>query len=262
MGRFAAQGFSTPAEIRTREDVLRHAIEFNEIARLCGLRVLPWHNLGSREPMVGAAGEIISAVAFGWQGNEPWLRSLASRRYSPLADLCRYQPEPFWCNAGGPLKSRFPSAGLEIIDTGWVWDIPGLRAFLTVPVHMPLGQVGLVAFTTSDADYCFEPVVDELALLSWNFVTSYVRVNAPPDNQRPCERLSDREIDCLAWAYYGKTDKEIAEIIGRSYATIRFYMGSAAAKLHSVNRAQTLAKAATLGYFSVKPEKFSRTRPR
>ncbi len=250
MGFFEAQPLSQSMQMRSHDDILKRALQFNEIARRHGLRVRPWHNLGSPEPMTDGDGELLSVSAFGWTGDERWWHALASRRMSPLSDLCRYQAEPFWGNEGRSLNSRFPSAEMEKIDLDWVWTTPGTRAFLTVPVHMPLGQVGFVTFITEKADFDFEAVVDELAPLSREFVTNYVRISMPRKRGEHCEPLLAREIECLSWAFYGKTDRDIAEITGRSYATVRFYISSAGLRLGTVNRAQTLAKAAALGYFA------------
>lgn len=245
-----AQAVSLSMQMRTRDDILDRALRLNEVAAGHGLRVLPWHNLGSAEPMTDGDGQMLSVTAFGWSGDEAWMHALTRRRYSPLADLCRYQAEPFWANEGKPLQSRHPSPYMAKIDTDWVWKIPGIRATLTVPLHMQFGQVGLVAFISNDPEFDFSTVIDELTVLSREFLTNYVRVSAPEQHLGPCEPLLAREIDCLNWAFLGKTDREIAEITERSYASVRLYIANAANKLGTVNRAQTLAKAAALGYFA------------
>ena len=61
-------------------------------------------------------------------------------------------------------------------------------------------------------------------------------------------RLSKREIECLRWAAVGKTDGEIATILSRSCATIRFHIHNAAQKLNAVNRSQAVFKAGQLGF--------------
>jgi DNA-binding CsgD family transcriptional regulator len=61
-------------------------------------------------------------------------------------------------------------------------------------------------------------------------------------------RLSKREVECLRWAALGKTDQEIAMIMSRSCATVRFHIHNAAIKLDAVNRSQTVFKASQLGY--------------
>ena len=233
--------------IESGSDILRCAENFRDIAAGYGLSVLAWHNLGSPIPMMTEGGELLCTRVFGLTGNEWDL--LAKRQYSPLVDLCRYQTEPFWGNANSGPKSRHPTPYAEKIDFGWVWANSQARSVLVIPVHMQLGQVGLVGFISARDDIDFEKCVDHLSWLSHTFLSSYVRVNIKAKRAHVYEQLSTREIDCLSWAFDGKTDRDIAEITGRSYATVRFYISSAASKLGTVNRAQTLAKAATLGYF-------------
>jgi len=115
---------------------------------------------------------------------------------------------------------------------------------------MQLGQVGLVGFVSEREDIDFTECSEYLEALSRTFLCSYVQVTAADKHRQHCPPLSEREIECLAWAFDGKTDRDIASIIGRSYATVRFYISNSAVKLGTINRAQTLAKAATLGYLS------------
>ncbi len=63
---------------------------------------------------------------------------------------------------------------------------------------------------------------------------------------RDC-KLSKREVECLRWAAVSKTDVEIAMIIRRSCATVRFHIHNAATKLEA-NRSQTVFKATQLGF--------------
>ena len=60
--------------------------------------------------------------------------------------------------------------------------------------------------------------------------------------------LSKREVECLRWAAAGKTNDEIAIILGLKRTTIRFHIRTAAQKLNAVNRDQALFKAAQLGF--------------
>jgi DNA-binding CsgD family transcriptional regulator len=59
--------------------------------------------------------------------------------------------------------------------------------------------------------------------------------------------LTERERDCLAFVAEGKTDWEIARLLGISEATTRFHLNNARRKLGAVNRAQAVARFAMLG---------------
>ena len=52
----------------------------------------------------------------------------------------------------------------------------------------------------------------------------------------------------MRWAAVGKTDQEIAMLLSRSCATVRFHIHNAAVKLDAVNRSQTVFKASQLGF--------------
>ncbi|MGH6908742.1 MAG: helix-turn-helix transcriptional regulator [Phenylobacterium sp.] len=57
-------------------------------------------------------------------------------------------------------------------------------------------------------------------------------------------RLTDRERDSLAWVAEGKSDWEIAVILGLAESTVRFHVDNARRKLGAVNRTQAVARLA------------------
>ncbi len=57
-------------------------------------------------------------------------------------------------------------------------------------------------------------------------------------------RLTERERDSLAWVAEGKSDWEIAVILGLSESTVRFHVDNGRKKLGAVNRAQAVARMA------------------
>ncbi|WP_131195791.1 helix-turn-helix transcriptional regulator [Lichenihabitans psoromatis] len=59
-------------------------------------------------------------------------------------------------------------------------------------------------------------------------------------------RLSEHERLCLLWTTQGKTAWEVAQIIGRSKATVDFHLRRAAAKLGAVNKVHAAFKAREL----------------
>jgi LuxR family transcriptional activator of conjugal transfer of Ti plasmids len=58
---------------------------------------------------------------------------------------------------------------------------------------------------------------------------------------QPC--LSQREVQCLAWAARGKTMVETAEIMGLTPRTVTFHLENARAKLEASNITQAVAMA-------------------
>lgn len=66
----------------------------------------------------------------------------------------------------------------------------------------------------------------------------------------PRQSLSERELECLQWAGDGCKSEAIADKLGLSVHTVNAYLGSATAKLDSVNRIQAIAKAIRLGFIA------------
>ena len=127
------------------------------------------------------------------------------------------------------------------------------KALICVPVHMPFGQIGAVSFSSTDFEVNdlseqYKRYGQAMEMLSRAFIASYVKVT-DERNWIPADcSLSKREVQCVSWAALGKTDREIAMILSRSCATVRFHLQNAAQKLDAVNRSQTVFKASQLGY--------------
>jgi DNA-binding CsgD family transcriptional regulator len=68
------------------------------------------------------------------------------------------------------------------------------------------------------------------------------------------ERLSAREIECLAWAAQGKTYREISMLVGLSFASVKTYLDTARFKLGAVNLPHAVALAITYGKIFMKEE--------
>ncbi|WP_099863948.1 helix-turn-helix transcriptional regulator [Pararhizobium haloflavum] len=66
----------------------------------------------------------------------------------------------------------------------------------------------------------------------------------------PRQNLNDRELECLQLAGEGLKSELIAERLTLSVHTVNAYLGTATAKLDSVNRIQAIAKAIRLGYLA------------
>ena len=66
----------------------------------------------------------------------------------------------------------------------------------------------------------------------------------PAPSARPDEALSKRENEVLGYVSRGYSDKEVAEALGLTAATVRSYLKSIYSKLHVHSRTQSIAKAA------------------
>jgi LuxR family quorum-sensing system transcriptional regulator CciR len=221
-------------------------------------RVAACHNIAVKQLMHDGDGKVLATDIFGWtdQENDRWWRTPQLALASPLPTACRYESEPFWCNADG-FRTIRKNAWLDSIDLSNFERRAFARAAIVVPVHLPFGQIGAVSFTPQDDSIVdlsdeYARFGDVLGIYSRAFISSYQRVMVAPE-RLPVggTMLSKREVECLRWAAIGKTDYEISMIMSRSRATVRFHIHNAATKLDAVNRSQTVFKAAQLGYIGL-----------
>lgn len=242
--------------ITSRADIRPAARQIAEIAKVMGnYRVAASANIASKEPMMDEDGAVLAEEIFGWTGpNERWWLNTRLALTSPVVRACRYESDVFWCNAKG-FHTRQPNAYLNELDRN-DWDKrAGVESVIVAPVHLPFGQIGNVCFVSTArqqdivADY--EKYANDLMQVCHQFIGGYVkatrlRQSVPGDCQ-----LTKREVECLRWAAVGKTDREISMILARSHATVRFHIKNAGEKLNTVNRSQTIFKAAQLGFLNV-----------
>lgn len=242
-------------QIFDRTDITPAAEALRDYARELGpLSVAACANIARTEPMRDDDGRILSEAVFGWCSKQhKWWLDHALALVCPVTQAVRYEGEPFVCRRG-EFRTWHPNPYLDAIDATKLEEVSGVKAAICTPVHMPFGVIGAVTWATKDADLDIDAIYDthaeEMSLIARRFINGYAHVmNGRALIPEGC-RLTKREIQCLRWAAYGKTDQEISMIMSRSPATIRFHIKNAALKLDTVNRSQTIYKAAQLGYLS------------
>ncbi|MCX8477791.1 MAG: LuxR C-terminal-related transcriptional regulator [Sphingomonas sp.] len=240
----------SPAGIRAAAEALRDTVR-----ELAGLRVAVTHNIAAAEPMKDAEGAILASEVFGFTGEDSrWWRFPQLALTSPLPMACRFESEPFWCNAEG-IRTHTPNALLAELNLANFRERALTSAAIVAPIHLPFGQIAAASFLSpdpavDDLSRPYEEAGETLALLARVFVASYVKVTERRPARIAHVTLSKREVECLRWAAAGKTNDEIAMIVGLKRTTIRFHIRAAAQKLDAVNRDQALFKAAQLGFLS------------
>lgn len=225
-------------------------------------RIAPWHDIASCRPMVDAEGKDLMTEVFGWikTPDEMWWKRPIRKtpdQVSPLVAACRFQSEPFWCNAEG-FRTQISNPFLKHVRIDKFAKRSGIYAAIVVPVHLPFGQIGVVAFAPTDSKSAdlstdFKNYSDVIGLYSRRFISGYVSATSSGLNVTAGANLSPREVACLYWAAAAKSNEEIGTILSLSVATVRFHIGNAAEKLNAVNRGQAILKAARLGYIRLRP---------
>lgn len=240
--------------VNCMEDVHDAALMIKQLGDECGFKIGLCDDVASREPLIDAEGNVLSEVIFGWTAEgERWWQQRNIALECPLVQACRYESEPIWCNKYGFYGNSVNPYIEEIKLDNFFAERAGSKAIIVIPIHLPFAQVSVNSLQPFDQqkeniseEYQF--YADFFALLFRRFITGYIattrKVRRIPSNLL----LLKREVECLKWAAIGKTDKEIADIINLSHATVRYHLHRAGDKLYSVNRAQTIFKAGQLGF--------------
>ena len=127
----------------------------------------------------------------------------------------------------------------------------GLGNGYTVPAHVPGEVNGSCSFATARGRRL---QVEHLATaqLVGSFAFEAARRLVRRDHQKQADpaRFSDRERDCLIWIARGKSDSEIATILGISPETVHQYVKQARGNYDAVSRSQLVAHALFNGTIS------------
>ena len=69
--------------------------------------------------------------------------------------------------------------------------------------------------------------------------------------QNPPVQLGERQIEILRWLHCGKTNPEIAQLLGTTERNVKYHLGEIFQKLNVFNRTQAVAKALALGVIDI-----------
>ena len=117
----------------------------------------------------------------------------------------------------------------------------GWRDAFAVPIHGPGSMQGLVTLATREALACTAAdcaVLEAMARAVWERCRSADGYGTfdPARSQ-----LSPREIECLQWAASGKSDADIAVLVGIKPATAHFHIEQAKKRLGVKTRVEAVA---------------------
>ena len=240
--------------IHGMEDISSAAHVIKDIGDESGFKIALCDDISSRDPLVDAEGTVLNADVFGWVAEgQRWWENRCLALDSPIVRACRYEGEPFWCNKDG-FYGHGENPYIEEIklDTYYA-EAASSQSAILIPIHLPFAQISANSLhpldeSKEDLSEEYEYYADFFAIVLRRFMSGYIAAIRKTRRIPGDLVLLKREVECLQWAAIGKTDKEIAEIISLSHATVRYHIHRAGAKLYSVNRAQTIFKAGQLGF--------------
>ncbi|MBX9898038.1 MAG: autoinducer binding domain-containing protein [Qipengyuania sp.] len=126
----------------------------------------------------------------------------------------------------------------------------GLRCGFTMPVGVVGEPSGCCSFASDVAQLPARWSCRAAGIIGAEAFNAARRLHGYPARRRDVPRLSPRKLECLRWLSCGKTDGEIAIILGLREPTVRTYMTLLRKDFEVVSRCQLVAEALRFGLIS------------
>ena len=170
----------------------------------------------------------------------------------PFYIRCRFQHLPFVTALNRQIPRRSPRASHEHQRVHqFVHDL-GITSMLTVPVHLPKGQIAMITWAgsrdTQSLNALLGSVTGDLLAIGHHFMRIYhAQFGQTSISAEEHARLTPREWDCMRTWAQGYREAEVAKITGITRATVRYHINNVVQKLGCKTRAHAVALAAQLG---------------
>ena len=214
-----------------REAVLASAQSF-------GFQAVYYLSPVTRDPAVGRA---LTNQGF----SETWERQYR-RRLRRIDPLPEYGMDRMRVFRWGPVLDTIPLTPAQERYHRFLRQV-GMADGLAVTVWGPGGRCGFIGFGRAAGDWAFEPPsyvgLGVTAQISFNRYCGLLE-----DREAGELRLSPRELEILHWAARGKSNPDIAQILGISRATVDTYMRRVFQKFGTNDRTVACIRAHELGF--------------
>lgn len=170
-----------------------------------------------------------------------------------------YNSDPVFVNASAfeePFTSAEARASAQPTRRQrWIYMLEerfGFKYDLNVPIHTPLRTQVVNAYCIGRGDELAQVIEDsrdrvvDLATAFAAAIVDYVIIGTEDDTAAIF--LSRRQQEVLGWMAKGRTNGEIAQILGCSERTVKFHVAELSAKLNAANRTEAVAIAARQGW--------------
>jgi LuxR family quorum-sensing system transcriptional regulator CciR len=172
-----------------------------------------------------------------------------ARIVDPILAIARRRVSEFlWADALSDLHLSSAERAL-LADASRV----GIRHGVTIPANIPGEPEGSVSFAShrkrgvTPERLMIAGAIGRIAFDAARRIAGYCLVNAP------VPKLSVRVRECVYWIAHGKTDQDIADILGIGVETVRTYVKSAFRLVNVLTRAQLVHEALRLGLIDFAP---------
>ncbi|WP_165356501.1 LuxR family transcriptional regulator [Sphingosinicella sp. BN140058] len=160
-------------------------------------------------------------------------------RTDPVHRACQVTAVGFaWSQL--PTMIRLTSRDRRLLETAALY---GLGDGYTVPAHVPGEVNGSCTFAASRRPPLLEQLAAAQLVGAYAFETARILARAQDRAPERPPHVSDRERECLIWVARGKSDGDIATILGISPETVHQYVKQARASHDVVSRSQLVAHA-------------------
>ncbi len=139
-----------------------------------------------------------------------------------------------------PLTPR----GKEIYRMGHEF---GWCEVIGIPIHGPAGYQGFVSLASMEditLTFVDRACLDMTARVIHERCRKEIGFGMMPEDT---PKLTARELECMQWVGLGKTDWEIAQVLGISASTVHFHVEGAKKKLGLSSRAEAVARLTLYG---------------
>jgi DNA-binding CsgD family transcriptional regulator len=183
---------------------------------------------------------------------ESWLAHYfaeAHHKHDPVVKHCSDHTVPvYWDDPRLYLNAKSQRVMREAADFGLVTG-------LSVPVHSPHGELGILSFAVGRDDKSAKELTRQAMpyaqLLAGYLHEAVHRVCFPAP--KIGQNLTSREVECLCRVADGKSSWEIGALLGLSERTVNFHINNSMAKLQVYNRQHAVAKATLTGMIRPSP---------
>jgi DNA-binding CsgD family transcriptional regulator len=194
----------------------------------------------------------VEAIASGvssnfWERYLNGIREDALRRMVARGEILVGNTPVWWENDGHCLsvaRDRRLSAG-DTSTLRWLLSL-GHRTGVSFRIRLNHGRHASVNFLSARAyePRDIEPAMQRLFLLGHQIHACL----EPRLAKGPGRLLSNRESECLEWIAIGKSNREIADLLGLSVDTVKEHVQGLFQKLQVTGRAQAVARGHALAY--------------
>lgn len=181
-----------------------------------------------------------------------WERRLVARGgriIDPILTVARRRVSGFlWADV--LVQAKLTSHQLSILDEG---SRRGIRQGITVPVNVPGEPEGSVNFATRRTAHIPPDrilIADAVGRIAFDAARRIMGI-AGLSGLTP--HVGNRVRECIYWIAHGKTDQDIADILGISLETVRTYVKSAFRLFNVITRGQLVHEALRLGIIDFIP---------